>query len=106
MSAVVKAIPDVDVFLSLEPEELGAKLLFLAKARPGMFTPSSFETEIWEADMRREPAYPRNQKEAIALAFCGSLGMAGSARPDRACSRSGPRHQLPSSQPPGQAFSE
>jgi uncharacterized protein (TIGR02391 family) len=69
MSAVVKAIPDVDVFLSLEPEELGAKLLFLAKARPGMFTPSSFETEIWEADMRREPAYPRNQKEAIALAF-------------------------------------
>jgi hypothetical protein len=40
MSAVVHAIPDVDVFLSLEPEELGAKLLFLARER-GVFSPSS-----------------------------------------------------------------
>jgi uncharacterized protein (TIGR02391 family) len=69
MSAVVQAIPDVNVFLSLEPEELGAKLLFLAKARQGMFTPSTFENEIWEADTRRQPSYPRNRQAAIALAF-------------------------------------
>ncbi|MGO9261252.1 MAG: TIGR02391 family protein [Bryobacteraceae bacterium] len=68
MSAVVHAIPDVNVFLSLEPEELGAKLLFLAREQ-GMFSPSSFENEIWEAEMRRQPTYPRNQQGAIALAF-------------------------------------
>lgn len=69
MSAVVQAIPDVDVFLSLEPEELGARLLFLAKQRNGIFYPSSFETEIWEAEMRRQPTYPRNRRAEIALAF-------------------------------------
>ena len=65
MSAVVQAIPDVDVFLSLEPEELGAKLLFLAKGRQGMFYPASFESEIWE----QQPTYPRNRRGAVALAF-------------------------------------
>jgi uncharacterized protein (TIGR02391 family) len=72
MSAVVQAIPDVDFFLSLEPEELGAKLLFLAKERQrtqGMFYPASFESEIWEAETRRQPTYPRSRQAAIALAF-------------------------------------
>lgn len=73
MSPVVKAIPDVNVFLALEPEELGAKLLFLAKAGQkydgDMFYPSNFETEIWEADTRGQPSYPRNRQAAIALAF-------------------------------------
>lgn len=73
MSTVVQAIPDVNVFLALEPEELGAKLLFLAKARQkfdgDMFYPSSVETEIWEADTRGQPSYPRNRQAAIALAF-------------------------------------
>ena len=68
MNAVVEAIPNVECFLSLEPEELGAKLLFLAKDR-GMFSPSSFETEIWEDEMQRRPTYPRSWKDAIALAF-------------------------------------
>jgi uncharacterized protein (TIGR02391 family) len=68
MSAVVQAIPDVDVFLSLEPEELGAKLLFLVKSRD-MFYPPSFETEIWAAEMRQQPTYPRNRRGAIALAL-------------------------------------
>ena len=73
MSPVVKAIPDVNVFLALEPEELGAKLLFLAKAGQkydgDMFYPSNFETEIWEADTRGQPSYPRNRQAPIALAF-------------------------------------
>jgi uncharacterized protein (TIGR02391 family) len=69
MSPVVKAIPDVNVFLALEPEELGAKLLFLAKECQGMFWPSGFENEIWEAETRQQPTYPRNRQGAIALAF-------------------------------------
>jgi uncharacterized protein (TIGR02391 family) len=72
MSAIVEAIPDVDVFLALEPEELGAKLLFLAKAGRVdgvMFYPANFEHEIWEAEMRRQPSYPRSRQDEIALAF-------------------------------------
>jgi uncharacterized protein (TIGR02391 family) len=34
-----------------------------------MFLPHSFESEIWEAEMRQQPRYPRNRQAAIALAF-------------------------------------
>jgi uncharacterized protein (TIGR02391 family) len=70
---VPQAIPEVEVFLSLEPEELGAKLLFVARQRlkydGDMFLPSTFEHEIHEAEMRQQPGYPRNRWPAIALAF-------------------------------------
>ena len=33
MRELITGIPDVDVLLALEPEELGAKLLFLIRAR-------------------------------------------------------------------------
>jgi uncharacterized protein (TIGR02391 family) len=69
MSPVVKAIPDVDVFLSLEPEELGAKLLFIAKEQGGMFSLVGFDNGIWEAEMHRQPTYPRNRKPAVELAL-------------------------------------
>ena len=69
MSRLVQAIPDVEVFLALEPEELGAKLLFLAKECGGMFSPSNFEAEIWDAEIRRQPTYPRNRQNAVALAL-------------------------------------
>ena len=69
MSVVVQAIPDVDVFLSLEPEELGAKLLFIAKQHRDMFSLIGFEQQIWEAEMRGQPTYPRNRKAAVALAL-------------------------------------
>ncbi len=38
------AIPDPDVLLALEPEELAAKILFLIRGRTdaGMFKPISF----------------------------------------------------------------
>ncbi len=50
MMTVAQAIPDVEVFLALEPEELGAKLLFLIRNRFGdkMFYPDGFESELWE----------------------------------------------------------
>lgn len=72
MRTVVQAIPDVDVFLALEPEELGAKLLFLAKDRQrvhGMFSPAGFEGEIWEGLLHRQPTYPQNRRHEIALAL-------------------------------------
>ena len=69
MSPIVQAIPDVDVFLSLEPEELGAKLLFIAKQDRDMFSLIGFEQGIWEAEMRGQPTYPRNRKAAVALAL-------------------------------------
>jgi hypothetical protein len=86
---VAQAIPDVEVFLALEPEELGAKLLFMIRNRFGdkMFYPDGFESELWEAEMRREITYPRQKQAAIR-----SMGMAGSPRPYRA-SRTGKRAQ-------------
>jgi uncharacterized protein (TIGR02391 family) len=71
LMTVPQAIPSVEVFLALEPEELGAKLLFIVRSRFGtnMFYPDSFETEIWEAELRRESTYPRQHRPAIMLAF-------------------------------------
>jgi uncharacterized protein (TIGR02391 family) len=68
---VAQAIPSIEVFLALEPEELGAKLLFLVRSRFGanMFYSESFETEIWEAEIRREPTYPRQHRPLIMLAL-------------------------------------
>jgi hypothetical protein len=44
------AIPDVEVRLALEPEELGAKLLFLVKARygSGMFHPGQMQSDRFQ----------------------------------------------------------
>ena len=44
------AIPDVTVLLTLQPEELGAKLLFLLRKRNvqrSMFMPSNLNSELW-----------------------------------------------------------
>jgi len=54
---------------SLEPEELGAKLLFIAKRDRGMFSLGGLEQEIWNAEMRGQPTYLRNRKAAVALAL-------------------------------------
>ena len=73
MSAVVQAIPDVEVFLSLEPEELGAKLLLLFRKHnelePGHFLPMRFKDEIWEGPKYRRLTYPPQTQGAVNLAF-------------------------------------
>ena len=48
MRQLVQQIPDLTVLLALEPEELGAKLLFLVKAREGnsMFHPGNLMSEL------------------------------------------------------------
>jgi uncharacterized protein (TIGR02391 family) len=73
MRDLATAIPDVEVLLGLEPEELGAKLLFLVRARcgAGMFHPEQMLDELWTGS-RSDPshnAYPREHQRAIGLAL-------------------------------------
>lgn len=70
MSPIVQAIPDVDVLLALEPEELGGKLLFILKQQGrDMFSLIGLVQGIGEAEIHRQPTYPRNQRDAAALAL-------------------------------------
>jgi uncharacterized protein (TIGR02391 family) len=71
MLDLVKAIPDVEVMLALEPEELGAKILFLAKARfgSGMFHPDNLQSELWTGALSGQESYPRQQQRLIGLAL-------------------------------------
>jgi uncharacterized protein (TIGR02391 family) len=71
MFDLVKAIPDVEVLLALEPEELGAKILFLAKARfgVGMFHPDNLQSEFWTGAVSGQESYPRQQQRLIGLAL-------------------------------------
>ena len=49
MNQLFKLIPDADVLLALEPEELGAKLLFLLRKHPdggGQFHPGNLANEL------------------------------------------------------------
>jgi uncharacterized protein (TIGR02391 family) len=64
------AIPDVEVLLRLEPEELGAKLLFLLRSRPsvsrsgGKFHPAELLKEL----STDRPKYPRERRDEILQA--------------------------------------
>jgi uncharacterized protein (TIGR02391 family) len=72
MRELITSIPDVDVLLALEPEELGAKLLFLLKARQEqreeMFTLTGMSSELW-AFPPIGPQYPRERQSEILLAL-------------------------------------
>ena len=74
MWQLVEAVPDADVVVSLEPEELGAKLLFLLRAYPpqqpyNMFYPSSLIAEIWLSRNDGRPTYPRRREAEINVAL-------------------------------------
>ncbi len=68
-------VPEVDLLLSLEPEELGAKILFALRSRTsdgieyvGKFVTRDISEEMWQL---REglPSYPANKKEAVLRAM-------------------------------------
>ena len=70
MIQLLKAIPDVNAFLALEPEELGATLLFLIRQREsgGLFLPDGYIKELFGRD--EEPdKYPRNREDEIGQAY-------------------------------------
>ena len=68
---ISQVIPDVTVFLNLEPEELGAKLLFLIRERFGgtMFYPPSLHNELWEHNPPGQESYPPQRRAEIENAF-------------------------------------
>jgi len=71
MQRISDMIPDAEVLLALEPEELGAKLLFLLRKRsPGsMFFPASLFAELWSSLPNQQDVYPRQLKEKIEVAL-------------------------------------
>src|SRR5260370_12777228 len=69
MRELLTAIPDGEALLALEPEELGAKLLFLARARSeDEFNPEQMASELWPV-VRVTPEYPRQRQSEILLAM-------------------------------------
>jgi uncharacterized protein (TIGR02391 family) len=70
MLQLVTAIPDVDALLALEPEELGARMLFLIRSRPdaAQFSLSTLRGELWTQNFDRQ-LYPRHRKAEIDLAM-------------------------------------
>ena len=71
MRALFEAIPDVEVLLALEPEELGAKLLFLVKAQygPAMFHPGNMQNELWSGVIPSQATYSQQHQRPIGLAL-------------------------------------
>ena len=73
MIELTQAVPDSDVLLAMEPEELGAKLLFLLRKRAirGPFILSNFILELWPYNPMPGQAspYPANRKDEIDLAL-------------------------------------
>lgn len=63
------AIPDVEVLLALEPEELAAKILFLLRTRgPGSFNTGNLANELSTViDQKR--AYPVERMREVQLVF-------------------------------------
>lgn len=69
MSDLVTAIPDVNALLALEPEELGAKILFLARKRFGerMFHPNNYTSDLFGQFGVRE-GYPASREAEVQWA--------------------------------------
>jgi uncharacterized protein (TIGR02391 family) len=74
MYELTQAIPHVDVLLALEPEELGAKLLFLLRKRSfqrNMFLPANLNAELWPSVLLpgQQTPYSSTLRDAIDVAL-------------------------------------
>jgi len=74
MRELAQAIPDVGVLLNLEPELLGAKMLFLLRKRSftnNMFMPHQLNYELWEQSTLpgHQTIYPRDRQGAAEIAL-------------------------------------
>src|SRR4051812_41421740 len=67
---LAEAIPDVDHLLALEPEEIGAKILFLLRTSQTSktFHLGSIIGELW-GSLSQEGPYPRSHQEEVDLAL-------------------------------------
>lgn len=70
MIELKRAIPSVDALLALEPEELGAKLLFLTRQRENgsKFHPGNYAGELF-GQIGGNEEYPRDSQAEIELAY-------------------------------------
>jgi uncharacterized protein (TIGR02391 family) len=79
MEELPREIPDVNLLLALEPEELGAKILFFLKRRltsfgrapsNGQFHIGNLEGELWQPSTNlNQPVYPRGRRDEIGVAL-------------------------------------
>jgi uncharacterized protein (TIGR02391 family) len=70
MLQLTQTIPNPDLLLALEPEELAAKMLFLLRQRgEPMFHPGNLQNEIWGDATRGQVGYPRQRENEIRLAL-------------------------------------
>jgi uncharacterized protein (TIGR02391 family) len=70
MIQLTQVIPDPDLLLALEPEELAAKMLFLFRQRgEPMFLPGNLQNEMWGDATRGQVGYPRQRENEIGLAI-------------------------------------
>ena len=67
MHQIIEAIPDVNAFLALEPEELASKILLLVIGRTaGMFHPGNIKGGIWSHSISALPP-PEWQKRRVEV---------------------------------------
>jgi uncharacterized protein (TIGR02391 family) len=74
MYELSRTIPDPQVLLAMEPEELGAKILFMLRKRAGTAMQQSFLfsnllIELWQQNSQQQPSYPRGLRDEIDLAL-------------------------------------
>lgn len=69
------AIPDVEVLLALELEELGGKMLLLLRARGEheMFNVGTLRSELWSHALAGRPQYPQHRRQEVDLAVAEAL---------------------------------
>lgn len=63
MRQIIEAIPDVNAFLALEPEELASKVLFLLGPGAGHFHPGNLKGEIWSRSISVMPPVEWQQRQ-------------------------------------------
>ena len=73
MIDLVRAIPDVDVLLALQPEEVGDKLLFLLRSRcdrekSSKFNPGNLDNELFHR-LENDSGYPLNRERDVRVAI-------------------------------------
>lgn len=69
------AIPDVEVLLVLELEELAGKMLLLLRARGEheMFNVGTLRSELWSQALAGRPQYPQHRRQEVDLAVAEAL---------------------------------
>jgi uncharacterized protein (TIGR02391 family) len=73
MWQLAQEIPDVDVLLALQPEELGWKILFMLKDRypsPRVFHPGNMRSQIFGPGQQGPHQYPAASEMDVKVAVC------------------------------------